>query len=191
MSVSSGSNAHLNIPNFITLIRILLTPLFIIFLIQERYHLALWVFLFAGISDVIDGIIARRWHQKTPLGTFLDPLADKLLMGSSFVTLSIFSLMPSWLTVVVISRDVVMVLGILVFKLWNFPLIFKPSVFGKMSTTFQVSTVLMVLVVKAWNLSPNFLIPLFWLTGVVTAISGIHYVLYALRGATQSQNQEG
>jgi len=189
MATSSGSNAHLTIPNFITLTRILLTPLFIIFLINERYQQALWVFLLAGLSDVADGIIARRGHQKSPRGRCLDPLADKLLMGSSFVTLSIYNLVPSWLTVVVISRDVVMVLGITVFKLANFPLVVKPSIAGKMSTTFQVSAVLLVLVVKTWNLSPGILMPWFWLTGGVTTISGIHYVLQALRGATQSHDQ--
>ena len=86
MSLTVNSKAHLTIPNLITLARILLTPLFIIFLIQERYHWALWIFVLAGVSDLVDGLIARRWRQKSPLGAFLDPLADKLLMGSSFIT---------------------------------------------------------------------------------------------------------
>jgi len=85
-----ASRASLTLPNLITLVRILLTPLFIIFLIQGSYRKALVIFLLAGLSDLADGLIARHWQQKTPLGTILDPLADKLLLSSSFVTLSIF-----------------------------------------------------------------------------------------------------
>jgi cardiolipin synthase (CMP-forming) len=121
MALSLDTKGRLTIPNLITLARILLTPLFIIFLIQGRYKQALWVFLLAGLSDMADGLIARAWQQKSPLGALLDPLADKLLMGSSFITLSIYRLIPPWLTVIVLSRDVVLVLGVVLFKLVNFP----------------------------------------------------------------------
>jgi len=106
MASSLDSNARLTIPNLITLTRILLTPLFVILLIQQRFQQALWIFILAGISDMADGLIARRWRQKSPLGALLDPLADKLLMCSSFVTLSIYHLIPPWLAVIVISRYV-------------------------------------------------------------------------------------
>ena len=191
MASSLDSRAHLTIPNLITLARILLTPLFIIFLIQKRYREALGIFVLAGLSDMVDGLIARRWQQKSPLGAFLDPLADKLLMCSSFVTLSIYQLIPPWVTVIVISRDVVLVLGVVLFKIVNVPVLVQPSLAGKLSTTTQVTTVFLVLVARAWDLSPNFLTALFWLTGALTTISGIHYILQALRGATQSQNRPG
>ena len=191
MSSSPSSNAHLTIPNFITLTRILLTPLFIICLIQKRYHLAFWVFVLAGISDVADGLVARLWEQKSPLGLYLDPLADKFLILSSFITLSIYNLIPPWLTVVVVSRDLVLALGVLVFKLANFPLLLKPSLTGKMSTTLQVAAVILVLLAKIWSLSPTLLLAIFWLTGGITAFSGIHYILRALRDMTQSQVREG
>jgi len=191
MASSLDSQPRLTIPNIITLARILLTPLFIILLIQKRYHQALWIFVLAGISDMADGLIARRWQQKSPLGAFLDPLADKLLMCSSFVTLSIYHLIPPWLTVIVISRDVVLVLGVMLFKMVNFPVIVRPSLAGKLSTATQVATVLLVLLAKYWTISPVSLKTWFWLTGALTTSSGIHYILQALRGATQSQNLPG
>jgi cardiolipin synthase len=191
MASSLDCKTRLTVPNIITLARILLTPLFIIFLIQKHYHLALWIFVLAGLSDIADGLIARRWQQRTPLGTFLDPLADKLLMCSSFVTLAIYHLIPSWLTVIVISRDLVLVLGVTLFKLVNFPVVVRPSLAGKLSTATQVTTVFLVLVVTAWNLSPGFLETLFWLTGGLTTISGIHYILQALWNGAQSQNRPG
>jgi cardiolipin synthase len=191
MLSSVDSKARLTIPNLITLARILLTPLFIIFLIQKRYQPATGIFILAGLSDLADGLIARRWRQKSPLGTFLDPLADKLLMGSSFITLSISHLIPSWLTVIVLSRDLVLVLGVMLFKLTNFPVVVHPSPAGKLSTTTQVATVLMVLVAQTWTVPPAWLEALFWLTGGFTAISGIHYVLQALWDATHSQNRQG
>jgi cardiolipin synthase (CMP-forming) len=191
MALSLDPKGRLTIPNLITLARILLTPLFIIFLIQGRYKQALWIFLLAGLSDMADGIIARAWQQKSPLGALLDPLADKLLMGSSFITLSIYQLIPPWLTVIVLSRDVVLVLGVVLFKLVNFPLVVRPSLAGKLSTATQIATVLLVLLSKTWTISPAFLKVFFWLTGALTTLSGIHYILQALRGAAQSQNSQG
>ncbi|MFZ2088296.1 MAG: CDP-diacylglycerol--glycerol-3-phosphate 3-phosphatidyltransferase [Desulfobaccales bacterium] len=191
MLSSLDSQARLTVPNIITLTRILLTPLFIILLIQKRYQQALWVFVLAGLSDMADGLIARRWHQRSPLGTFLDPLADKLLMCSSFVTLSIYDLIPPWLTVIVLSRDLVLVLGVTLFKLVNFPVVVHPSLAGKLSTATQIATVLLVLLSMSWNIPPALLKTLFWLTGGLTAMSGVHYILQALRNGVQSQNRQG
>jgi cardiolipin synthase (CMP-forming) len=190
MASSLESQARLTVPNIITVARILLTPLFIILLIQKHYHQALWVFVLAGISDMVDGLIARRWQQKSPLGAFLDPLADKLLMCSSFVTLSIYHLIPSWLTVIVISRDVILVLGVLLFKMVNFPVVVRPSLAGKLSTTTQIATVLLVLIAiaKSWSVSTIPLQAWFWLTGAFTTISGLHYIVQALKGATSPHN---
>jgi cardiolipin synthase len=177
--------AKLTIPNVITLIRILLTPIFIIFLIQGQYRRALLVFLLAGISDLADGLIARGWQQKSRLGSYLDPLADKILMAASFVTLSIYREIPPWLTVVVLSRDVVLGLGVLIFRLADIPLIVRPSLAGKWTTTLQVTTVGLVLLNKIWPLSALVLLAFFWFTGILTAISGIQY----LYGGIQMMNQ--
>ncbi|MCX5833093.1 MAG: CDP-alcohol phosphatidyltransferase family protein, partial [Deltaproteobacteria bacterium] len=94
-----------NIPNLLTLLRILLVPVFVILLIQGLFLKALLVFVVAGLTDAMDGFIARVLHQKTVLGLYLDPLADKALIITSFVTLSVMGLIPPWLAVLVISRD--------------------------------------------------------------------------------------
>ena len=179
------SQAKLTIPNVITLIRILLTPIFIIFLIQGHYRRALMVFILAGVSDLADGLIARVWHQRSRLGSYLDPLADKVLMAASFVTLSSYRQIPPWLTVVVLSRDVTLGLGVLIFRLADIPIIVRPSLAGKWTTTLQVTTVGLVLLNKLWPISPLVLVGFFWFTGVLTAISGIQY----LYGGIQMMNQ--
>jgi cardiolipin synthase len=190
MSSRSPSRASLTIPNLITLTRILLTPLFIIFLIQGCYRKALIVFLLAGVSDLADGLIARRWQQKSPLGSYLDPLADKLLISSSFVALSIAHQIPPWLTVVVISRDVALGLGVLLLKLADYRLVVRPSLAGKWTTTVQLVTVLMVLVGRIWPLPLKLLLGLFWLTGGLTAVSGVHYLYQGLKMVGQSPASE-
>jgi len=175
MASSPVSQARLTIPNLITLFRIIITPLFIIFLIQGNYRKALVVFVLAGVSDLADGLIARTWQQKSRLGSYLDPLADKILMAASFVTLSIYHLIPSWLTVVVLSRDVALATGVLIFRLADIPLVVRPSLAGKWTTTFQLITVGFVLLSKIWAFPPLVLPVFFWVTGVLTTISGLQY----------------
>ncbi len=175
------SQASLTIPNLITLFRIILTPLFIIFLIQGNYRKALLIFILAGVSDLADGLIARAWHQKSRLGSYLDPLADKLLMAASFVTLSIYHQIPSWLTVLVLSRDVILALGVLIFRLADIPLMVRPSLVGKWAMTFQLLTVGFALLNKIVTL-PSLLLPaLFWGTGALTSISGVQYFYSGIR----------
>ncbi len=185
------SSANLTIPNLITLVRILLTPLFIIFLIQGRYHKALTVFVLAGVSDLADGLIARVWQQKSPLGSYLDPLADKLLMASSFVTLSIYHQIPAWLTVIVISRDVALAVGVLVLKLTDYPLVIRPSLPGKWTTAVQIATIFLVLVGRIWPVPKLLLRASFLLAGGLTTISGIHYIFGGLIMLGQSAGNGG
>ena len=188
MASSPVSQARLTIPNLITLFRIILTPLFIIFLIQGNYRKALVVFVLAGVSDMADGLIARTWQQKSRLGSYLDPLADKLLMAASFVTLSIYQQIPSWLTVVVLSRDVVLATGVLIFRLADIPLVVRPSLAGKWTTTFQLITVGFVLMSKIWAFPPLVLPVFFWVTGALTTISGMQYFY---RGIKQTNMFQG
>ncbi|MCX5892209.1 MAG: CDP-alcohol phosphatidyltransferase family protein [Deltaproteobacteria bacterium] len=185
------SKTSLTIPNLITLTRILLTPLFIIFLIAGNYRKAVTIFVLAAVSDLADGLIARWWQQKSRLGSYLDPLADKLLMSASFVTLGISHAIPSWLTVVVISRDVILGLGALILRLADYPLVIRPSLAGKVTTTFQLVTVGLVLLVKGklLHLPPGVLTGFFYATGALTVITGIHYVSQGL--LLVSQNGEG
>ncbi|MDO9533025.1 MAG: CDP-diacylglycerol--glycerol-3-phosphate 3-phosphatidyltransferase [Deltaproteobacteria bacterium] len=188
MASSPVSQARLTIPNLITLFRIILTPLFIIFLIQGNYRKALVVFILAGVSDMADGLIARAWQQKSRLGSYLDPLADKLLMAASFVTLSIYHQIPSWLTVVVLSRDVVLAVGVVIFRLADIPLVVRPSLAGKWTTTFQLTTVGFVLLSKIWAFPPLVLPVFFWVTGALTVISGMQYFY---RGIKQTNMFQG
>jgi cardiolipin synthase len=188
MASSPVSQARLTIPNLITLFRIILTPLFIIFLIQGNYRKALVVFILAGVSDLADGLIARTWHQKSRLGSYLDPLADKLLMAASFVTLSIYQQIPSWLTVVVLSRDVILAVGVVIFRLADIPLVVRPSLAGKWTTTFQLVTVGFVLLNKIWPFHPLVLPVFFYVTGALTTISGLQYFY---RGIKQTNMFQG
>ena len=180
MASRSTSRASLTIPNIITLARILLTPLFIIFLIQGRYQKALIIFLLAGLTDLADGLIARHWQQRSLLGMYLDPLADKLLMSASFITLAIAKLIPSWLTVMVISRDLVLVVGVVVLRLADYTLYIRPSILGKLTTLVQLITVLLVLIGKISPVPAVVLTSCFWLTGILTVASGVHYLVRGL-----------
>src|SRR4029077_20568275 len=102
------------VPNAITDLRILLVPPFVIFLIQGRDRVALAIFAVAAISDFVDGFLARRLGQQSPIGAFLDPLADKLLAGCAFVLLALSRVIPEWLTVLVVSREIVILIGMVI-----------------------------------------------------------------------------
>jgi cardiolipin synthase len=168
--------------NQLTILRIVFIPVFIILLTDGSAGLALAIFVAAGITDALDGLIARRYGQKTSIGTVLDPLADKLLMVTSIVILSLPQMgfpnvLPRWLTILLISRDILMMLVALVIVLmvgWRF---FKPSVYGKASTVLQMLTVLAVLFCN-WQgeVVPQLRI-LYYLTGALTAFSGLHYLV--------------
>ena len=168
--------------NQLTILRIVFIPLFIILLTYGWNGLALAVFIAAGVTDVLDGIIARRFGQKTSVGTVLDPLADKLLMVTSVVILSLpqmgfHNMLPRWLTILLISRDALMMLVALIIVLmvgWRF---FKPSIYGKANTMLQIITILAVLYCN-WReeVVPQLSI-LYYVTGALTAFSGLHYLV--------------
>ncbi|MBW1917956.1 MAG: CDP-diacylglycerol--glycerol-3-phosphate 3-phosphatidyltransferase [Deltaproteobacteria bacterium] len=180
----------LTIPNLLTMVRIFLTPLIIIFLIQGTYGRALIIFVLAGITDVVDGLIARAWQLKSPLGAYLDPVADKLLISSSFVTLSVFHKIPPWLAVLVISRDVVILGGVAVLKLFEVRVPIQPSRASKLATTLQVLVVFLVLLQEFWVFPEAVLTACFWLTAILTIASGLHYLARGLRYLSAT-NQTG
>ncbi len=168
----------MTIPNLITCIRIILTPIFIIYLINERFLSALVVFVLAGLTDSADGLIARLFSQKSRLGAFLDPLADKILLIASFITLAIINRVPPWLTVIVISRDVLILLGVLILFLNKTDLVIRPSILSKMTTCLQLATVFVVLSKEQIALFVQFGDYIFWITGLLTISSGLHYMRY-------------
>ena len=171
----------MNLPNILTLVRVVLIPLFVIFLINKLFAWALVTFAIAGITDGIDGMIARVTHKRTELGSYLDPIADKLLLMAAFVTLAIMDIVPSCLAVIVIARDAIILIGFLVLLLTNYRPEIQPSFLSKVNTFFQISTILLVLMA---NFAPvlNLLstIAVFG-TGFFTIASGSHYIYVGTR----------
>jgi cardiolipin synthase len=153
----------INIPNSLTLVRVLLTPLFAICLIKHLLGAAVLVFAIAAVTDGLDGLVARIFRQKTRLGAFLDPAADKLLLATAFVTLAIQGMMPSWVTVIVMTRDEA-----------------RPSVLSKITTVVQLATVISVLVGFHEPKVGQLDLPLFWSTAAMTTVSGLQYIYRGL-----------
>jgi cardiolipin synthase len=168
--------------NFLTVLRLAVIPFFIMALVYDHPKVALWLFLAAGITDILDGFIARYFNQKTALGAFLDPAADKLMLTATYVTMAIpatglaFTI-PVWLPVLTIARDVVIVLITLMlhltFGIRNFP----PTVPGKATTLFQISYAVGILLKNSYGLPGWLLTSLLWSVGFLTVFSGLHYIL--------------
>ena len=174
----------MNIPNFLSLLRIILVPVIVIFLIQESYARALIVFVIAGLTDALDGAVARLLNKQTELGSFLDPLADKILLSTCFIALAIFGLIPSWLAVIVISRDFIILLGIATLSMMSVSYEIKPVFVSKVTTTLQIATVFFALLIKAHNfniVSYDLILILSWLTASFTIISGLIYIIKGIK----------
>jgi cardiolipin synthase len=182
----------MNIPNFLSLTRIILVPVFVIFLIQDEYYNALIVFVIAGLTDALDGAMARLLNAQTILGAYLDPIADKLLLSTSFVTLAILGIIPSWLTVIVISRDFIILLGIAILTLMSVPFEIKPAVIGKATTALQLGAIFFALLLKAitHGLSNNWILALFWLTALFTIASGLVYIIRGIKIINRTNAKE-
>ncbi|MEJ2688864.1 MAG: CDP-alcohol phosphatidyltransferase family protein [Deltaproteobacteria bacterium] len=169
----------MNIPNLLTLLRILLIPLLVIFLMDGKKDYAFIVFISAAVSDGLDGFIARVFRQKTQFGAYIDPIADKLLIGTSFVTLAILNFMPGWLAVVVISRDIIILCGLGLLLLNNRPINIRPLFDSKLTTLLQLLLVAYFLSYDYQALS--FIHPaesyLIFITAAVTVFSGFHYIV--------------
>jgi cardiolipin synthase len=189
----------LTIANQLTIVRMGMIPLLITLILSNHPAWALLVFILAGITDALDGIIARRYKQSSELGAFLDPMADKLLMTALFIVLSIpdhpqslpdfeaANHLPVYLTVVTISRDVFIVMISLVIHLTTGHVRFKPTVLGKATTVVQVVTVGTVLLCNSLDRSMPILISgLVWLTLAMTLSSGLHYIHHATRVAASA-----
>lgn len=184
----------LNIANLLTILRLILIPIFVAAILRQHFSLALAVFFTAAVTDGLDGLVARTFNQKTPLGEILDPLADKALLVSAFVVLSFPNLtplpsIPLWLTIGVICRDLLIVLGAVVIRLTTGLKRFPPSIPGKLSTLVQVVTIVTVLAVQTFSTQPppflreRLLPSLFYLTLGLAIISGLHYIYHVKRRA--------
>ena len=169
----------LSLPNQLTMLRLLLLPFILIAMVYRRHETALVLFLAAAATDVIDGTIARRFGQKTELGAYLDPLADKLLLSSAFIAQALIGTIPWWLTILVLSRDVVILATIVAVILATPTRDFPPSVFGKMNTDVQATTISVVILNNAHptGLATAGITVLIWAVAATTLVSAAEYMI--------------
>lgn len=168
----------LTAPNQLTLLRMAFLPFIVIDLVSGRYKSALILFILAGLSDGLDGLLARTLKQQTVLGQYLDPIADKLLLSTVFLVLSILHRIPWKFTVMVFSRDIsILIVSAVLYAIANLR-DFRPSIFGKANTFAQVAAVFFVILLQVhpvrwvWIAQKEFLRAVF----LFTIISGVHYV---------------
>ncbi len=170
-----------NIPNTLTITRIIIIPVFVIAIIYKRYDYALYLFVTAAVTDIFDGLLARLKNQKTVLGMFLDPLADKFLIVTSFIVLSTYGLTPKWLAIIVISRDTIVITGWFLLYVVTGKSNVEPSPLGKTTIWIQSIFVVYVLLNLNFFLLPSVYAVFQWITAVFTIISGLHYIYRGLK----------
>ena len=186
----------MGLANWLTLLRIVLIPVFVLLLVYRRPGAALLVFSFAALTDLLDGYVARRRGSQSRLGAFLDPTADKLLLTASFVTLTQLRILPAWITIVVISRDVILVVGALLIHMLGGRIHPRPTWAGKAATLFQILTVLTGLVLRYMRAPAGVgalaLTSVTWLAAAFTIISGLQYLVHGMRylNATDAAREE-
>ena len=179
--MNGRTNDFVNLPNTLTAARILIVPFYIVALLYNRFDLALACFVLASVTDLLDGMTARMRNQFTRFGEVLDPIADKLLLLSSFVVFGVFRWVPPWLAVVVISRDIIVLSGTLVLYVTSGVLTIAVSFLGKLTTVaqiFQLAYILLMLTIAGEAQSPLILNVVVFL---VTVLSGVQYVMKGLK----------
>ena len=171
-----------NIPNLISVLRLLLVPLTVWLVISEAYGWAFLTFMAAGISDGIDGYLARRFDWRTRLGAYLDPLADKVLLVSVYVTLGFLKLIPAWLAITVVSRDALIIGAVLLSRMMDHPVHVRPLMVSKVNTVVQIGFAVAVLGVAALGKSFASLVDYGSIpVALLTALSGAAYLASWLR----------
>lgn len=171
------------IPNFLTLTRILLLPFFVATIIYEQYQYALLIFVIASITDLLDGLVARITKQITDFGKILDPVADKFFLITSFILMGNYGLMPKWLTIVVISKDLIVVTGSFILYFMTHKLRVEPSFLGKCSSACQFVLIGLVLLFRNINGGMTLHISLFAIVALITAAACLHYIYIGLKVA--------
>ncbi len=167
----------LNLPNIITLARVILVPVVFWLLITGATEVAFVVFIIAGISDAVDGYLAKTFGWQTELGAYLDPLADKLLIVSIFLALGVDGKLPLWLVVAVVSRDILIIMAVMLSWLLDRPVRIKPLIVSKANTVAQIVLAATVLADEGFGLGLGWArFVLVWLTGVLTVASLAAYL---------------
>jgi cardiolipin synthase (CMP-forming) len=179
----------MGLANWLTVLRILLIPVFVTLLVYQRPGGALVVFAFAAFTDLLDGYVARQRGSQSRLGAFLDPMADKMLLISSFVTLTWLKALPFWIAAVVISRDVILVVGALLIHMVGGRIYPRPTWAGKAATFCQIATVLLGLTARYFRIPLGLEIAM-WLAAAFTVISGLQYLVQGMRYLSMTPTDE-
>lgn len=164
-------------PNVITLARLCAVPLAVWLVVQRQLDLAFWLFVAAGLSDAVDGWLARRSGTRSAVGAILDPMADKLLLVSMYVTLAFMQVLPDWLAILVVFRDVLIVGGVLVLYVLDQPIAIRPLLISKLNTTLQIGLAALALLFAGYGLNVDWLLnALIVAVALSTLASGAAYV---------------
>jgi cardiolipin synthase len=166
----------LTLANRLTILRILMAPVVAVLILYRQMAAALALFLLAGITDGLDGLVARSWKQKTTLGMVLDPVADKLLLTSAVITLTMLKELPRWFTIIVVSRDVLLIGGSVILYMFLGKIGTPPSWLGKFTTGFQLLTVLCAMLDNFFPDLQAIILPLSVVTLAFTIASGLDYI---------------
>lgn len=172
----------MTLPNLITIGRLILVPLVIVMIINARWQEAFIIFVVAGVSDAIDGFIAKRFDMASELGAYLDPVADKALIVSIYITLAMVGIVPAWLVILVVSRDIMIVAAVILSWLMANPVVIAPLVVSKLNTAAQIAFAALVLGSKAFGIDAGNAIPVVQLAvALLTAASMGAYLAFWLR----------
>lgn len=195
------SSRIITVPNLLTVFRMVLIPVFVSLLFYQRFVYALGIFILAGITDGLDGLLARRFDQKSQLGTILDPIADKLMLVTSFVVLSMRSVFPQplpshlpvpfWVTVAVISRDVFILVGAAAINIVTGFRGFRPSMLGKINTVVQIFAIAIIIFAASVPYGTGYYLPTLYTTVFVFAVlSGAHYVFFVSKLVNEDRRSD-
>ena len=187
------SSRIVTVPNMLTVFRMVLIPVFVTLLFYQRFLWALGIFVLAGLTDGLDGLLARRFGQQSQLGTILDPIADKLMLIACFVSLGMIGAHPAWLTWLVVGRDVVIVAGAVTYHSLIGRLNAQPTLLSKFTTCVQITYVLAQLLhLTSWFELRGVTTALMWTTVVCTLLSGAQYVVvWSLKARRQNGLRAG
>lgn len=192
MVKSMLNHSNWTIPNMLTLVRILLTPAIVVAFVNHHLELVWIIFAVAGFTDALDGFLARTLDQRSLLGAVLDPLADKILLDTTYICIGLQGWVPPWLVVLVVSRDFIIVGGLSLLGFLGVDVTTKinPSVISKCNTAAQVALVITILVARTfdWNLAPVEYLLVFLVT-LLTTISGVHYLLKGIAFFSEGEGQ--
>src|SRR6476660_4210433 len=195
------SSRIVTVPNLLTVFRMVLIPVFVSLLFYQRFILALVIFVLAGVTDGLDGLLARRFDQKSQLGTILDPIADKLMMVTSFVVLSMKSVFPQpvpshlpipfWVTIAVISRDVFILVGAAAINIVTGFRGFRPSMLGKINTAVQIFAIAAIIFAASIPYGTGYYLPTIYTTVfALSVLSGAHYVFFVSKLVNEDRRAE-